>query len=98
MAADQFPADAVDDIADVEASPFLGQLGVENDLKEEISQLLLKIPVISAPDGLSDLGGFFAKIFQEGTMGLFPVPRTAPLSAQASHEPDQIVEGILFSG
>ena len=78
-------------------APTIGfQLGVKNDLYQQISQLFAeRLPVIGL-DRLHHLVGFFDQIRQESLMGLGTIPGTSFGGAQNLHECAQPFERGQF--
>lgn len=88
VAANHFFVDFTDDVGDVEAAFFVGDLGVEKDLKKEIAEFFGEFGVVGGVEGVEDFVGFFDEVGAEGGVSLFAVPGAAFGSAEASHDRD----------
>ena len=96
MAAYELFADSVRHIVNVEPGCLRGDLGVKNDLQEKIPQLFLKQGVVLRVDPLDHFVRLLDQVFAQRTVGLFPVPRAAALSAQLDHDFNQVFKHILI--
>lgn len=92
MAANHFFVDFADDVGDGEAALFLSDLGVKEDLEEEIAEFLGKFGVIRGIEGIEDFVGFFDKIRAKRGVSLFAVPRAAARRTETRHERDELFE------
>jgi hypothetical protein len=86
MAADHFVVDFADDVVDGEATLFGGDLGVKEDLEEEVAEFFGEFGVVAGVEGVEDFVGFFDEVGAEGGVGLLAVPRAAAGSAEAGHD------------
>jgi hypothetical protein len=86
VAANHFVVDFADDVVDGEAAIFGGDLGVEEDLEEEVAELFGEFGVVAGVESVEDFVGFFDEVGAEGGVGLFAVPRTAAGSAETGHD------------
>ena len=93
VAANHFVVDFADNVVDGEAALFGGDLGVEEDLKEEVAEFFGEFGVVAGVEGVEDFVGFFDEIGAEGGVGLFSVPGAAAGSAEAGHEGGEFGEG-----
>jgi hypothetical protein len=59
VAADHFVVDFADDIVDGEAALFGGDLGVEENLEEEVAEFFGEFGVVAGVEGVEDFVGFF---------------------------------------
>jgi len=94
VAADELVGQFAGDGLEIEGSPLAGELGVEEDMEEDVAQLLLEGVVIALVNGLEELVDLLKDHGAEGAMRLLPVPRTTARAAQASHDPG---EGLGFA-
>jgi len=78
----------------IKGSALPGQLGVEEDMQQDVSQFLFEGMVIALVDGFEKLIDLLQNHGPKGAVGLFPVPRAAPGSAQAGHDAG---EGLGFA-
>jgi hypothetical protein len=86
VAADHFVVDFADDVVDGEAALFGGDLGVEEDLEEEVAEFFGEFGVVAGVEGVQDFVGFFDQVGAEGGVGLFAVPGAAAGGAEAGHD------------
>jgi hypothetical protein len=86
VAADHFVVDFADDVVDGEAALFGGDLGVKENLEEEVAEFFGEFGVIAGVEGIEDFVGFFDQIGAEGGVGLLTVPGAAAGSAEAGHD------------
>ena len=84
--------DVFDDVGHGEAAGFLGEDGVEDDLKEQISQLAGEFTWVAGFHGVEDFVGFLDQVFAERRVGLFAVPGATVGAAEASLEGDEFCE------
>ena len=96
MALDQLAADAVADILKIKAALLLLDAGMVYHLKQHISQLLLEQIGVVQVDRLAHLVCFLDHIPTHRRVGLLSVPWTALLTAQDLHNPQQVVDAVLF--
>jgi len=94
VAADELVGQFAGDGLEIEGPPLAGELGVEEDMEEDVAQLLLEGVVIALVDGLEELVDLLKDHGAEGAMRLLLVPRTTARAAQASHDPG---EGLGFA-
>ena len=95
VSADQLVDDGAANVVDGEAAGLVGDLGVEDDLQEDVSQFRAQGLVIPCIDGLEGLVGLFEQVAFQRRMGLLTIPRTAAISAQACHDIDQLLEAPI---
>ena len=88
VAANHFLVNFADDIGDVEAILFAGNLGVEQDLKEKVAEFFGKFGVVVSVQGLENFVGFFDEVRAQGGVGLFAVPWTSAGGAEVGHDAD----------
>ena len=94
MTADQFVGQLLGHRTEVEGLPFFGQLRMEKDVEQHISQLLLESVIVTLVDRFQKLVDFLKYHGSKGPMGLFPVPRAAPRSPKFCHDAG---EGLSFA-
>ena len=75
--ADHLLGDRFDDIAECKRALFLGEPGVIDNLKQQVSKLVLQIDQIAASDRIGNLVGFFDRIRCNRLEGLLEIPRAA---------------------
>ena len=92
MAANHFLIDFADDVGDGEAAFFVGDLGMEKDLEEQVAELFGELGVIGGLERVEDFVGFLDKIRAKSGVSLFAVPGAAPGRAQTRHDGDQFFE------
>ena len=92
MAAHEFLGDAEGDGIKGKASLFLGDLGVKDNLEEQVAEFLAQVGVVCCVDR----GGDFVRLLQQSgpqrDVGLLLVPRTAVGGAQGGDNGAQLVE------
>jgi hypothetical protein len=92
MAANHFLVDFADNIGDGEAFFFVGDLSVEEDLKEEVAEFLSELGVVGGVECVEYFIGLFDEIGAKSGMGLFAIPGTTAGSAETSHDGDESFE------
>lgn len=92
VAADHFVVDFADDVGDGEAFFFVGDLGVEEDLEEEVAKFFGKLGVVGGVESVEDLVSLFDEVGAKSGVSLFTIPRAAARSAKASHDHDELLE------
>ena len=73
----------------IKSFPLLGQLGMKNDMEENIAELLAEGVVIPLINGLEEFVYLFQNHGSEGAVVLFPVPGAAFRAAQPGHDTGQ---------
>ncbi len=96
VAADNFSTQAVDHVGHGEEPLFPGDLGMENNLVENVAQLFFEIFHVAFPNGLGHFGGLFPKMFEEGFVGLFSVPGATVSRAEFRLHTKEVCE--IFTG
>ena len=76
MAVDQLLAKAVAYIFDVERRFFFTDLGIEDNVQEQVAQFFFDVIVVIFHDGIAQLVSFFDCIRTKAFVRLFTVPRT----------------------
>jgi hypothetical protein len=84
----------LNDIVDREAALFPGQLGVENDLQEQIAQLFFHVEVILLPHRPLKFLRFFEEVAEQARVGLLTVPGAASCGTQPGHDAKELVERV----
>jgi len=93
VAADHFVVNFADDVVDGEAALFGGDLGMEEDLEQEIAEFFGEFGVVAGVEGIEDFVGFFDQVGAKGGVGLFSVPGAAAGGAETGHDSGQFGEG-----
>ena len=97
MAADQLLGDMPRDPREVERAAFPGQLTMEDNLQEQISQFLNHLMVVAGFDGVHEFIDLLDGVVSQRHVVLLPVPRTAGGRAEPGHDFEQVVDGgVLF--
>ena len=87
MAANQFFREPPDYVIEVKFSGFLGDTGVKNDMKQQVTQLLAKRLGVLPLGGIGDFESLFDRKRGNACRGLGPIPRASPLGVtQAPHQ------------
>ena len=99
VAANEFRFELRGDVVHGER-PFVGaDLGMEDDVKEEVAELLDERGALAGRHRIEGLVGLFQQRAPEGVVGLLEVPRAAGDGvAQASHRFQEVVEGVGQGG
>lgn len=90
---DQFVGDGTGNVVEVETVGFAGELGVEDDLQQQVAEFLAQGGMVAGLDGVQDFVGFLDQIVAQRPVGLFAVPRATVGAAEALHdleEPDEV--------
>ena len=77
MPADHLPRDGFDDVAESERALLLGKTGVIDNLKQQVTKLVLQIDQVAARNGIGNLLGFHARVGRDRREGLLEIPRAA---------------------
>jgi hypothetical protein len=93
MAANHLFVNFADDVGDVEAAFFVGNLRMEEYLEEKIAKFFGEFGVIGGFEGIQDFVGFFDEVGAESRVGLFAIPWAAAGSAETGHKNDEFLEG-----
>ena len=93
VAVDELVDDAGDDVVDRKASLAARQLGLEDDLEQQVPQLLAQGLAVARVDGVDDLAGLLEDVLAQGLEGLLAVPGAAVGSEQPAHHPHEAREG-----
>ena len=96
MAIDHLVGDHRRDVIETEGRGFACDLGMVDDLKQQIAQFLLERREIVAFDCVGDLVGFLDGVWRDCLEGLVDVPGTAMLPVtQPSHDLQQAGHRVL---
>ena len=103
MTPNHFVSDAVCDVSDVEGAFLGGHLAMEDDLKEQVSQLFLQVGHVAPLYRIGDFVGLLDRIGRNRGEVLFGIPRAAGVRmAQSRHDFNQLDKGlrggIILSG
>jgi len=71
---------------------FAGDLSMEEDLQEEVTELFGEFGVVGGVEGVKDFVGLFDQVSAESGVGLLAVPGAAARSTEASHDGDEFFE------
>src|SRR5262249_50291548 len=85
---DELVADRGDHVVRTKGALGPAELGLKDDLQEEIAELGGKLAAVSAVDGVDHLAGLLEHVTAEGAEVLLPVPGAAVGGEQALHELD----------
>ena len=94
MPQDQLLADAVADIVKAKRACLLLHARVKHNLQKHVAQFLAQQIRVLAVNRFAGLICFLNKIFADGMVILFPVPRTAFLGTQYFHDAQQILDPV----
>ena len=93
MAAHHLGRDPFHHLRHVEAALVRGDLGVDDDLQQEVAQLAGEVLVVAALDRLHHLVGLFDRHGLEALVGLLPVPWAAARRPQPRDQGHEGLEG-----
>jgi hypothetical protein len=83
VAADEFFVHFAGDVVEGEVVVFLGDLGVEEDLDEDVAEFLAHVGEVVLVDGFEEFADFVDEAAGEGLVGLLDVPGAAVGGAEA---------------
>ena len=92
MAADEFCAKAVGDIAQIEVAGLGRHLGVEEHLQKQIAEFFGQVGKVSALNGVEDFVGLFESVFADSVERLLAIPGAAIGSTQPSHDGHRLLK------
>jgi hypothetical protein len=92
VAAEHLVRDPLDDLPEAEGPPFLGDVGVEHDLQQQVTELAEELVVVLLVDGLGDLVGLLDRHGLDGLVGLLAVPGAATGGPEAGDQLDEAGE------
>ena len=90
--ANHFVVDFTDYGRDVEATFFVGDLRVEENLEEKVAEFLGEFGVVGGVQGIEHFVGFLDQVGAEGGVSLLAVPEAAVGRAKAGHDGDKFLE------
>ena len=93
VASNHLVRDAPDHLLDAEGPALPGDVGMEDDLQEQVAQLGGQLVVVAVVDGLGHLVGLLDRHGLHALVGLLAVPGTAAGGAQAGDQLDEAGEG-----
>jgi hypothetical protein len=94
VAADEFLTGVLRGVFEREGSAFGGEVGVENDLKEEVAEFFAEVGVIRVADGVDRFAGLLEESGAEGFVGLLAVPRTTLGRAEEADDGAEAGDGF----
>jgi hypothetical protein len=94
VSADELFARLAGGVLQSEGSAFGGEIGVEDDLEEEIPEFLAEVGVVRVADGVDRLAGFLEESDAEGFVGLLAVPRTTFRRAEEADDGAEAGDGF----
>ena len=74
MSANQFVHNVTAHLVEIESAPLLGQLAVEHDLEQQITELLHHFVVIAGFDRIEQFVNFFDRVEAQTHMVLLKIP------------------------
>ena len=98
MPAHHLFVEPIDDIGQVELPPFLRNLRVKDDLKEQVSELFLQIARIGAVQGVENLVCFLNEHGFERLACLLLIPRAAPFASKLLDQFHQFLNVSFLAG
>ena len=84
----------LEEVGHRELAALPGDLRVEDDLEEEVTQLLAEVTRVAGVEGVQDFVGLLDQERAEGLAGLLPVPGAAAVATQARHHRQQLDETL----
>ena len=87
-----FVVNFADHIGDREATFFVSDLSVEQDLKKEVAEFFCEFSVVGGVERVEDFVGFLDEVGPQRGVRLFAIPRAAARGAEASHDGDKLFE------
>jgi hypothetical protein len=88
-----FFVDFTDDIGDGETGFLAGDLGMKENLKQEVTQFLRELSVIGGIERVEYFVGFLNEVGAERSVGLLAIPRATARGAETRHNSYKFVEG-----
>ena len=76
VAEDEFVAQFVADVGNIELSLLVAYLGVEAHVQQHVAQFLADVLYVVLYQGVAQLVGFFYRVHSQAFVGLLTVPRT----------------------
>lgn len=93
VAPDQFIDNMPGGLLEVEGIAFFGQLTVEHDLKQKITQFFEHFVIVAFLNGIDQFVHFLDGVQANAHVGLDPVPRATFGRSKFRHHLEQIVDG-----
>lgn len=93
VSADEFFDDSPADVIEVEGAALPGELGVEDNLEEKITEFFREFGVIPRLNGVQEFVNLLHGVPSKGSMVLVAVPRTALRRSKGGHDFDQLSNG-----
>ena len=94
MTEDEFVAHRITDVCKVKLSFFFAEHGIEEDLFEDVTALLLDFIGVTLDEGFAEFINLFDRVLADGFVGLLGVPRT--ILAKRLHYTEGAGEGCKF--
>jgi len=98
MPADQLVHETLADRVVIKDVALASELGVEDDLEQQVSKLFGHLVVVARLDGVEQLVDLFDRVPTQRPMVLFAVPRTSVRRAQGGHDLQELADGREFLG
>ena len=96
VAAHELVADGGDHVVGPERSLGARELGLEDDLEEQVAELGAELLAVAVVDGVDDLARLLEHVAAERGEGLLAVPGAAVGGEQALHQLDEAGEGAAL--
>ena len=96
VAADDLVVDAFDHLVDVEFAIFIGNLGMQGDLEQQVAELLAHMRRVIRIQGSQGFVGLFEQVGAQGLVVLFPIPGAAIGGTQVGNDLLEGFEGGAF--
>lgn len=93
MTPHQFVGEPLADGVEVEYTAFPGQLGVKDDLKQQVAQFLRQFVIIPGLDGVEEFVDFLDGMPAQGLVILLAVPGAALRGAERRHDLEHLADG-----
>ena len=94
VAADHLVVDSGDHVGNIEGAGFQGQIGVKQDLQQQVAEFFGQFAWIAFFQGVENLVSLLDQVGFQGCMGLLAVPGATTRGAQASLDVDQGFEEV----
>jgi hypothetical protein len=94
MPSDELLAGMMRSVFEGEGSAFRGEIGVKDDLEEQISEFFAQVGVIRVADGIDRLAGLLEEPGAEGFVCLLAVPRTTFRRAEEADDGAEAGDGL----
>ncbi len=73
----QLAHQVIDNAIKIEMTILTTDLGIKDDLKQQVAQLVFQVTIVTSLDGIRHLVGLFDGVRHNGAVGLFRIPRAA---------------------